>query len=1061
MRPIRLELQAFGSYGQKTVIDFTVPTQNLFLITGDTGAGKTTIFDALVFALYGEASSEGNKKDGPELQSQYVDIRVNPYVSFTFSEGSAVYTVHRTPRRRRFKLIGSGDKTEQEHVVLHLPDGTEFAGGTKETDSRIEEIVGLSKSQFMQVAMIAQGEFMELLRAKSTDKKEIFRRLFRTEQYDRIVKELDRRRREKQREMAQVHTVCRTVAQGVRVPEDDCAFAELSPVRERMLKSETLSITDLEALVSGLEGLCARLMQKEAAAQAGYDNAAKRRDKTREAVQRAEALEKFFAQRESAESMLEACRAEAEEIAEKAKLQLEIEAAAAIQSVHRRLLDSEKAVAETEKNKADQTAALPELTEVFTAAEAREKTAAERQAASAEALARVDQRVKDALARFDRIDETEAEANRQMAAAEDANQAAQKAKETLEALEQQTTLDRERETALQGADARLAAWEAGAKEIAALVDEARAAENLRREADRKQREAETAQQNYLAANRRYAEKQAEFLRLQTDFLDAQAGLLAREALRPGAPCPVCGSREHPEPCVLKEEHRALTREAVDALRREADRLQGLQEKASADARAALELAGEKQAQLTDAMQKLRARMAERIPDAPEISSPADALTAATARQAALEAEGETLLHNAEEYRRIRAALTEAEQKLPALREAARTAAEQLTQAQTALEKQLAALETLRNAQEFPSRAEAEAARKLARSDWEQADGALAEAKRASAAAKSAKEGAETLIERYTAELPALRETAAERRADYETVMAERGLAEADWQRVAAAHTLAEAAVLKTAVTDHERRQEVAKGLRAAALEGIGDQPRPDMAALTHERDEAEAAHSDAMETMQNAQMLLRTNTEAHTALSNQLSARAALVREYTKIEMLYNRLAGKLNGQHMDIETFVQRYHLERALRSANVRFREMSAGQYELRMVELEKAGDGHNKGLDLMVYSMVTGTVREVRTLSGGESFMAALARALGLADQIQAGSAAIRLELMFIDEGFGSLDDHARAQAVRVLQQMAGGDRLVGIISHVTELKQQIEDQLLVTKDENGSHIKWQLS
>ena len=134
--------------------------------------------------------------------------------------------------------------------MLHLPDGTEFAGGTKETDSRIEEIVGLSKSQFMQVAMIAQGEFMELLRAKSTDKKEIFRRLFRTEQYDRIVKELDRRRREKQREMAQVHTVCRTVAQGVRVPEDDCAFAELSPVRERMLKSETLSITDLEALVA-------------------------------------------------------------------------------------------------------------------------------------------------------------------------------------------------------------------------------------------------------------------------------------------------------------------------------------------------------------------------------------------------------------------------------------------------------------------------------------------------------------------------------------------------------------------------------------------------------------------------------------------------------------------------------------------------------------------------------------------------------------------------------------------------------------------------------------------
>ena len=163
----------------------------------------------------------------------------------------------------------------------------------------------------------------------------------------------------------------------------------------------------------------------------------------------------------------------------------------------------------------------------------------------------------------------------------------------------------------------------------------------------------------------------------------------------------------------------------------------------------------------------------------------------------------------------------------------------------------------------------------------------------------------------------------------------------------------------------------------------------------------------------------------------------------------------------MDIETFVQRYYLERILSAANRRFRDMSAGQFELRMYDIDKAGEGKNRGLDLMVYSEVTGKEREVRTLSGGESFMAALALALGTADQIKASSTAINLDVMFIDEGFGSLDDLARSQAVKVLQRMAGDSKLIGIISHVTELKNEMEDQLIVTKGEHGSSVRWQVS
>ena len=184
MRPLNLSMQAFGSYAERTDIDFTIPDQNFFLITGDTGAGKTTIFDALVFALYGEASSGTNRKDGAELQSQFSPLSVEPYVQLTFSEkGSAedeIYTIRRSPRHVRplKRKTQNAFKDEKETAVLTLPDGTVQEGNTAQINEKLEEIVGLTKSQFMQVAMIAQGEFMELLRAKSNDKKLIFRKLF-------------------------------------------------------------------------------------------------------------------------------------------------------------------------------------------------------------------------------------------------------------------------------------------------------------------------------------------------------------------------------------------------------------------------------------------------------------------------------------------------------------------------------------------------------------------------------------------------------------------------------------------------------------------------------------------------------------------------------------------------------------------------------------------------------------------------------------------------------------------------------------------------------------------
>ena len=239
MRPQKLIMQAFGSYGKKTEIDFSGLKQNLFLVSGDTGAGKTTIFDAIVFALFGEASSENNKKDGVELQSQYTKAYLEPYVELVFEEqnidGAGVYTVRRSPRHVRPKKRGTGMIEVSAQVSLILPDGSEYP--QKETDKKLEEIVGLTKSQFMQVAMIAQGEFMELLRARSDEKKVIFRKLFQTEFYQKLTEELAVRRKEKLGIMGQIRTICQTQAGYIVIPEDYRRAAEVKEVKQKIQTS--------------------------------------------------------------------------------------------------------------------------------------------------------------------------------------------------------------------------------------------------------------------------------------------------------------------------------------------------------------------------------------------------------------------------------------------------------------------------------------------------------------------------------------------------------------------------------------------------------------------------------------------------------------------------------------------------------------------------------------------------------------------------------------------------------------------------------------------------------
>ena len=1055
MRPIRLTMQAFGSYAERTVIDFTRPNQNLFLISGDTGSGKTTIFDAIVFALYGETSSGTNRKDGTELQSQYADPDKEPFTELTFTAGErkrvqngefieavavqnpeadgiknkdgnkwggakeaapelevevvtgsdgealfcpdseeAVYTVRRVPQHVRPKRRGSGVLSVSESVSLTMPDGSEYP--RRETDRKLEEIVGLSKSQFMQVVMIAQGEFMELLRAKSDEKKVIFRRLFHTELYPEIVEELSRRRGEKADEMERIRTACKTEIAHIELPEEELYRAvygaqqfearDLGEIKERILNAERLSVTDLEELTRLLEDLCGRLGDAERAAAKRQQKAQQEYLARRDVLAKAQALSQQFKARDRAAEVLAQCKEEEPQICKTILLIGQIRAAYRVQAVYQRFEDAGNALRQTKKALAQLREELPEKERAAQAASAQLEQAKERQEEKSAACAGVLERVTQAEKLFDQIEEAGRELSQRRQEQKKAETAGQKAVQ--------------------------------------------------------------AQKVYQDTKARYETSYSEYRRKETIFLDEQAGILAERALRPGEPCPVCGSREHPSPRELKAEHREITRELVDQLRAETDALRRKMDEYSAAAGKAAQQAAQQKAQAAEALSAAAARL-QRLHEMREFTSRKEAQSALEAAQR----------EKAAAEQAVRAADQKA-QKAAQERDAAKALIERY---ETELPEQTAEYKKRKTAYHTAVETEKEILKKNDGKDLKEGEGLSSEG-----VTESEETEKETLQKNDGIDIKGEEGLSLEGSIEsvtgpvISTLSEEEFLvAEREWKALAAQYSTADADRFQRAVDVRRQRRVQAMAQLDAANEAIGEAQRPDPEGLSKEAEDAQKQAQEYASTLAKVQAALRADRKVLEALKPQMEQRARVMEEHRRLDGLYRLLAGKESGSRMDLETYVQRYYMERILQAANLRFQEMSAGQCELRLIDLGQAGIGKNRGLDLMVYSTVTGTVREVRTLSGGESFLAALSLALGMADQIQAQTAAIHLDVMFIDEGFGSLDEHARDQAVRVLQRMAGGDRMVGIISHVSELRQEIEDQLIVTKDEHGSHVHWQIS
>ena len=913
MRPITLIMSAFGPYAAKTVIELDkLGTNGLYLITGDTGAGKTTIFDAITYALYGEAS--GNTRDVNMFRSKYAEPSTPTEVELTFEYAQKIYTVKRNPEYDRPKARGEGYTTEKANAELHYPDGR-VVTRLKEVNKAIVDIMGIDRSQFTQIAMIAQGDFLKLLLASTEDRKKIFQKIFRTQCYYQLQERLKAETSKLAVEYNQTGSSIRQYINGIACHPDDVLKLEVDKAKKGELKN-----TEAVQLVE-------KLIKQDAAAQQKVLGQIGELDKQKQ---------KIAAQLAVAEK-----RKTAEEDQKKAKENIDRET----QRLKR---------LETEKNEA--AAHQPEVQKAV------------------EAIAKLEAQ----LPEYAEMQKKQTERTGLQKALEELAQKIKTEAETEEKLARSIAEFKAEQASLQNAGAAQAAQKAEKdrlaeqqKDLEALKKEYAAYQKL--EADQKK-----AQADYAQKSEDSRQKRAEYEHKNKLYLDAQAGILA-ETLTEGVPCPVCGSLEHPHPAQKPEN--APTKQELEICKAKAEEAEKATQAASSKASTCIGQVDTSRENLRDHGQKWLGTNA--VEEMERLCS--------------------------EKQQQTAAALQKAEQQL---KEIAKQLGRKAALDQLIPQKE-DELEQCKN-------------RRAGYGNQQAGDGAKLQA-----AEKRLKELAEKLSYPSEAEANQALQQLRKQKEAWEKAIQETQKAHDECAKNLAA--------LKGTL---EGYQKTLQGMEKVDVQAV-------LAAQT-EADQQKAAWQAQKNEIGDR---LAVNGPILENLRPQISKMEETEKRLQCVQALSDTANGRLSGKEkIMLETYIQMTFFDRIIRRANVRLMVMSGGQYELKR-RVNAENNRSQAGLELDVIDHYNGSERSVKTLSGGESFKASLALALGLSDEIQSSAGGIRLDTMFVDEGFGSLDEESLEQAVNALAGLTQGNRLVGIISHVSELKNRIDKQIVVTKEKSG--------
>ncbi|CNF67803.1 chromosome partition ATPase protein [Mycobacterium tuberculosis] len=1001
MRLHRLEVAAFGPFSGTEVIDFdALSDAGLFLIQGRTGAGKTSILDAVCFALYGQVPGVRNAVKG--LRSDHAPAGAGPRVVLETTIRGRRLRITRSPAWERPKLRGTGTTTEHAKVVLEEFEHGAWTGLTTRLDEAgdlVSRLLGMSAVQFCQVALLPQGEFAGFLRAGADERRRVLERLFATEVFTQVEKWLADRRAATGREAAELGAAAASVADRIAEAAGAAVPREPRPAVPQPRRGEVA--VEPFAEVEALPAWAAELAAGHADVRAAVEELRAEVTATLHAARTALDQGRELAARRQRHAGAVARRdALAEHAEEKSRMASRLDAAARadrvvplVKAVRDRRGEAVRARRWAAETRAGVAALLPPNAPEDVLAKAErdrrdEAAALEGGRAAAARLRDIGRRREALAAELRRLEPQEAGA--------------------AAALAELPGIVAARRAELDGARAA-AAGRAGAEAAVRDVRRRLDAAHRRDRVEGLLAEAEEAQRAAIDAAQEARDRAQE---LRQARLDGMAAVLAAD-LADGEPCRVCGSTEHPAP---------VAPHAVVPTEDEIDRAQ-----------AAYERAQERRESRTGEVESRRSERDQLIEAAGD--EPAGVLAADLAEaQEALD----TALARAAEAEELESALHRHERDL----EQARDEHERVTRLLT------------ENRAEDENLAD-EQVRLTAELDEARGDDPTLEER----------------IARLTREADALGEAVeasrASGRADAELSAARaRARQEAEDQGFGTPDEVLEAALPdedQGDLRDRIRRLDDAEAqvralLGDPALIEAAAAPAPDLPALEAAARAAEAAHTEAASAADRA----RHRCERIAELRGRLAGAVAAWRPAAERHEVAERLAGLTSGKHpanrhdMSLSAYVLAARLAEVVAAANERLSRMSGGRYALVHTTGKAAGDRTRGagGLGLRVADAWTGLMRDPATLSGGESFITSLSLALGLADVVTAEAGGTEIGTLFVDEGFGTLDEETLDEVMDVLDGLRDGGRAVGIVSHVAELRARIPAQLRVTKDRTGS-------
>ncbi|WP_417689377.1 AAA family ATPase [Pseudidiomarina sp.] len=1020
MKPLYLAMTAFGPFATTETVNFDdLGEHPLFLINGPTGAGKTTLLDAINFALYGSSTGD---RSGASMRCHHASDTVETEVTFIFSLGDAVYRVDRKPSQTTTAKRGDGLASRKTTAQLYkivtqtgAPDAWDtelLENSVTDVTKRVNDLIGLNDAQFRQVVVLPQGRFRELLTAKSDERESILASLFNTAEFRRIE--------DAARERAQqVNSQYLVLKNQLKAQLENAGFQSIELAQEKLKADEApiaQTAQELTVLKAELEQMQKTLTQ-------------------------AEELSKRFDSLAANEEKLGALNEQADVIAAAEKQLSEHDAAKRIQPEWLDFRQSAEALRTREQ-------ALKQAQQQLEQATQTQQHAVIALAKHKQTPAQID-KLKIDLTRFTKqLDDlkTVSAAQQQLKLKTQERVAAHEKKAALAvALEQNNdafTATKEELNTLNEAVQQHQNTEAKREQLQSHLKQLQQRDTLQKRIKSEEAALLAAKEPITTAEQALNDAKVASQGLRLRWHQEQAIALAHE-LNPGEPCPVCGSTEHPAPAHATSDTELVTQEQLDAAEAKVAKVSAELDKLRLKVNAAETTLESSQRQLKAQVKEL-GNLAERSGETAQLNL--NDLATLEKRQAQQKQALSEMTTRAEQ-------LAEKAQKH---RDQATELSSQLHNVESdikALESRLDTLDPDKKLRELSAetiesqRSEAQqqieqlqTQHQLAAEQKATADNQVAAAKKAHETSISEEKTARTRLQ--TAEKLWITKLTESKFIDTEAFT--KALLENDVETQ-----------LKQQVKDHQAQLIQVKTLIAQDKQAIGDQVKPDLSALQAKVGELKQNEANIEQTLQS----MRTKQEQLRSMivdyEKRVAESAQLERKYRVIGMLSRTLNGD-NELRMSLHRFVLAILLDDVLHEASARLEQMTNNRY--RLVRRETVGDRRQQGgLELMVDDTYTGQEREVNTLSGGESFMAALALALGLSDVVQNYSGGIRIDTLFIDEGFGSLDSEALDLAINVLANLRASGRTIGIISHVSELKLRISKRIDVVRGVGGSSLR----